>query len=336
MKRSFCLMGAVVLLLISGCQRNPLKPDISGIDVKISIKRLDADLFKVTPQNQDSLIDQLKRNYGEFFTLYNENIIALGDPSDSQYPSYLQTFLNDSMRVASKNKADSVFSSVKWLENKLQKAFRYYKYYFPKKEIPQFYTIISGFNQSIVTTTNAVGISLDNYLGVKCPFYRMLGLPEYKKMNMYPEKIPTDVLHSWGLSEFEQNDINDNLLSEMIYQGKLMYFLDSMLPDDPDYMKIGYQPEKIKWCEGHENGMWTYLIENKLLYNTDRMNIRRFTGPGPFTTSFTNESPGRAGVWIGWQIVRHYMKKNPNISLADLMKENDSQKILSQSGYAPE
>ncbi len=335
MKRLVCLIGAAVLLL-SSCQRNPLKPDISGIDVKISIKRLDVDLFKVTPQNQNVLIEELRKNYGEFFTLYNENIIALGNPADPQYPTYLQAFLTDSMRVASKNKSDSVFSSLKWLENKLQTAFRYYKYYFPKKSVPQFYTIISGFNQTIVTTSNAVGISLDNYLGEKCLFYRLLGLPEYKRMNMYPEKIPTDVLYAWAFSEFEQNDINNNLLSEMIYQGKLMYFLDCMFPDDPDYVKIGYKPEKINWCKSHENAIWTYLIENKMLYNTDRMNIRRFIGAGPFTSTFGNESPGRTGVWIGWQIVRHYMKKNSNATLADLMKENDSQKILSQSGYAPE
>ena len=115
-----------------------------------------------------------------------------------------------------------------------------------------------------------------------------------------------------------------------------MYFLDCIFPDDPDYLKIGYLPDKIKWCKEHENAMWTYLIENKLLYSNDHMNIRRFIGPGPFTSSFTTESPGKAGVWIGWQIVRQYMKKNPQVTLPVLMKENDSQKILSQSGYAPE
>lgn len=335
MNRLICLI-TIAFLPFYSCQRNPLKPDISGINVKINIKRLDRDLFKVTPQNQDTLIKELRNDYGEFFTLFNENIIALGDPKDPQYPTYLQAFLTDSMRIASKNKVDSVFNSIKWLQNKLQTAFRYYRYYFPRKEIPQFYTTISGFNQTIITTPNTVGISLDNYLGVNCPFYKMLGLPEYKRMNMYPEKIPTDILYAWGLSEFQRNDLHDNLLSEMIYQGKLMYFLDCMFPDDPDYIKIGYQPNKIVWCKSHENGMWTYLIENKLLYNTDRMNIRRFIGPAPFTSSFTNESPGKAGVWIGWQIVRQYMKKNPEITLSDLMKENDSQKILSQSGYSPE
>jgi len=77
-------------------------------------------------------------------------------------------------------------------------------------------------------------------------------------------------------------------------------------------------------------------VEHKLLFDNDRMNIRRFTGPGPFTSSFTSESPGKTGVWLGWQIVRKYMNKNPETSLPALMKEKDYQKILNYSGYDPE
>jgi len=66
------------------------------------------------------------------------------------------------------------------------------------------------------------------------------------------------------------------------------------------------------------------------------MNIVRFIGPAPFTSSFTNDSPGRTGSWLGWQIVRKYMKKNPEITLPELMKDDDYQKILNDSGYSPE
>jgi uncharacterized protein YjaZ len=82
--------------------------------------------------------------------------------------------------------------------------------------------------------------------------------------------------------------------------------------------------------------MWTYLIENKLLFDNSRMNILRFTGPGPFTNPFTAESPGKAGVWIGWQIVRKYMKRHPEVSVSALMNEKDNQKILNESGYDPQ
>lgn len=334
MHKGFLLVALIIL--ITGCHRNPLKVDVSGIDLKLEIKRLDRDIFLVKPGYQQIAIQKLRQTYGSFFNAYNENVIALGDPADSLYAGYLNTFLNDTMRILSRQKIDSVFSDLTGLEKKLQDGFRHYKYYFPHKTIPQVFTIISGFNQSVVMTNDAIGVSLDNYLGADCPFYLMLGLPAYKRENMNRDKIPTDVLYSWAISEFAFDESNTNLISNMIYEGKICYFLDAMFPEEPDYLKIGFKPDQLEWCKKNEAGMWTYLVEHRLLFNTDRMNIIRFTDPAPFTSSFTTDSPGRAGVWLGWQIVKKYMKKNPRISLPELMSENDYQKILNDSGYSPE
>ncbi len=334
MYKVLCLIPLIFVLIC--CQRNPLNVDVSGIDLKLDIKRLDRDIFRLNADNLNTTIPELKRTYGSFFDAYNENVIAIGDPSDSLYATYLNTFLTDSVRMLTRVKIDSAFSDLTVLEKKLEDGFRHYKYYFPKKTIPRVFTIISGFNQSVVMTRNAIGISLDNYLGAKCPFYAMLALPEYKRENMRSDKIPTDVLYSWGISEFEFDESKNNLLSNMIYQGKMIYFLDAMFPDEPDYLKIGFQPEKLEWCIKNEPGMWTYLVEHKLLFDTERMNIVRFIGPAPFTSTFTKDSPGRTGVWLGWQIVKKYMKKNPGITLPALMAENDYQKILNESEYSPE
>jgi hypothetical protein len=326
----------LVIIIFTSCQSDPLKVNVSGIDLTLTIKRLDRDIFNVTTENKKIAIQKLRKTYGSFFDEYNENVIALGNPSDSLYGSYLNTFLTDSMRVMSKLKIDSAFVDLTDLEKKLEDGFRHYKYYFPGKLIPKVFTIISGFNQSVVMTSDAIGISLDNYLGTNCPFYAMLGLPEYKRENMYNDKIPTDVLYNWALSEFVFDESTNNMISNMIYQGKLLYFLDAMFPDEPAHIKIGYRPDKLEWCIKNEAGMWTYLVEHKLLFTTDRMNIVRFIGPAPFTSVFTNASPGRTGSWLGWQIVKKYMKKNSNISLPMLMSDNDYQKILNDSGYSPE
>jgi len=81
--------------------------------------------------------------------------------------------------------------------------------------------------------------------------------------------------------------------------------------------------------------MWISLIENKLLFSDNQMDIRKLTGPAPFTYFFSNESPGRAGIWIGWQIVKQFAKRNPSMSLKQIMEETDYQKILHVSGYNP-
>lgn len=325
-----------LVIILGCCQTNPSKVNVSNIDLKLDIKRLDHDIFSITTGNAQVTIPRLEQKYGSFFKAYNENVLALGNPSDPLYFTYLNTFLQDSTRIASHLKIDSLYQDLTVIQQKLEDGFRHYKYHFPDKFIPQIITIISGFNQSVVMTENAVGISLDNYLGEDCPFYKMLGLPAFKRDNMHSAKIPTDVLYAWAVSEFEFDESNNNLLSNMVYQGKLIYFLDAMFPDEPDHLKIGFRPEKLEWCTKNEAGMWSYLIEQKLLFNSDRMNIVRFINPAPFTSCFTTESPGRTGIWIGWQIVRNYMKKNPGVSLSGLLADNDYQKILNESGYSPE
>jgi len=290
----------------------------------------------IKPDNLQEMVPRLNNKYGSFFTAYNENVIALGNSSDPKYANYLNAFLTDTIILAAREKIDSVFRDLTPIQKKLEGGFRHFRYYFPMKKIPQIITIVSGFNQSVVMTTEAIGISLDNYLGADCPFYKRLALPAYKRENMCSAKIPTDVLYAWGISEFEFDDANNNLLSNMIYQGKMIYFLDAMFPDEPDYLKIGFQPDKIEWCKKNESKMWTYLVEHRLLFNSERMNIIRFINPAPFTSSFTADSPGRAGIWIGWQIVRAYMKKHPEITLPSLLSDNDFQRILNESGYSPE
>jgi len=126
------------------------------------------------------------------------------------------------------------------------------------------------------------------------------------------------------------------LLDNMIQQGKLMYFVDAMLPEMHDSLKIGYTKLQLDWCKKNEAQMWSQLIEYKMLYSNKRMDIIRYINASPTTSGFPLESPGRTGVWIGWQIVRQYMKKFPETTLADLMQNSNYQQILNDSKYFPE
>ena len=153
---------------------------------------------------------------------------------------------------------------------------------------------------------------------------------------MHKHKLASDVVYAFAAMEFEKSKETTNLLSNMIYQGKLMYFVDALLPDLHDSLKIGYSAKQLEWCLNNEQQMWTYLVEQKMLYSNNRMDIVRYINDGPYTSSFPLESPARTGVWIGWQIVRQFMNKHPEISVQELMKNNDYQAILNASAYFPE
>src|SRR5690606_18843066 len=105
----------------------------------------------------------------------------------------------------------------------------------------------------------------------------------------------------------------NSLIGYMIYYGKELYLKDLLLPEHTDAEKIGYTPEQIGWSEENESYIWTYLVEEKLLYDTNSKLPNRFINPAPFSKFYLeidNESPGMIGRWIGWQIVRSFMKNN--------------------------
>ena len=73
-----------------------------------------------------------------------------------------------------------------------------------------------------------------------------------------------------------------------------------------------------------------------MLYSTDSKLANRFINPAPFSKFYLeidNESPGRVGAWIGWQIVRSYMKNN-EVSLKQLLVM-DATEIFNNSKYKP-
>ena len=79
-----------------------------------------------------------------------------------------------------------------------------------------------------------------------------------------------------------------------------------------------------------------YFIENRLLYSTDSKLYARFVANAPFSKFYIDidkDSPGRIGVWLGWQIVRSYMNNN-SVNLQQLLQTN-AEEIFKKSKYKP-
>lgn len=331
--RRFLTFAFLAVCLFS-CNRNPLQINVSNVTVDLKIKHLDVDLLVVKPGELQQSVPLLKANYGEFFDIFTYRMIGIGGTEHESFYNDLQSFMTDTLIASLKKEVAEKIDTSAFREDVLM-AFRHYKHYFPEKPVPEIYTCISGFNQSVVTAENLIGVSLDKYLGVNSRYYKDLGLPVYKRRNMHVEKMTPDMMYAWAFTEWPKTDNANNLLSHMIYEGKLMYFVDAMLPQLHDSLKIGFTREQLDFCKKGEATMWTYLAEHKLLFSTDRMDIKRFIDDGPYTSVFTDQSPARTGVWLGWQIVRSYMKENPEVKLADLMNDSNFQSILNNSGYQP-
>jgi hypothetical protein len=333
----FVKAGLLILLSViiaASCKKDPYKVDVSAIKTNMAITRFEEVLFSADPSAVDTLIPQWKKEFGVFFSHYCY-VAKLGSTDDPLFPERLRSFISNYYNYLAYKRTRQVFPDLNGITSSLNDAFRHYLYYFPDKAVPEVYTYISGFNQSAITDDSLLAIGLDKYLGSDENLYKQIGVYSYLMQNMHPGRIVPDCMNFWGETEFPFNDSVNNLVTNMIYRGKLLYFTSAMLPGQPDSLKWGYSQKDLDYFVSAEKAMWAYLVDEKLLFNTDRFTIDKFILEGPFTKDFGRGSPARAAVWIGYRIIESYMTKNSPITLPELMAERDYMKILNLSAYNP-
>lgn len=204
----------LTVVLFSACKRNPLKVDLSKVGSEVEVVRFDDGLLNIQGKDTLAAITELSNKYPDFFNLFTYRIIHVGGIGDDDFPKWMKSFIRDTMIQDVKVKTDSVFSDRDKIEKQIKKAFKYYAYHFPDKELPTVYTYISGFNQSIVTAENIVGISLDKYLGRDCRYYQQLNTtPQYKILNMRKERMIPEMAFAWAIAEFEDPNSATNVLT---------------------------------------------------------------------------------------------------------------------------
>jgi hypothetical protein len=323
-----------VLLATTACRQDPFRINTAGIRADVRLDRFEKALFSVDPAAVEQYIPQWEKEYGVFFSHFC-SVMNLGNIEDPGFPDRLRLFVTDHNNYLIYRRTLEVFPDLDTLTTGLENAFRHYRFYFPDKPVPRIITFVSGFNQSAITDDSLLAVGLDRYLGEHEILYSHAGIYNYLLVNMHPKKVLSDCMQFWGETEFPFNDSINNLISQMIYQGRLLYFTHAMLPDQSDTLSWGFTGKDMAYFQTAERSMWAYLVEKKLLFSTDRLTIDKFTLPGPFTKDFGQGSPARAAVWIGCRIVQSYMKKNQDVTLQALMNERNYLKILNLSAYNP-
>jgi len=329
------LFLSTIILVSTGCKSDPLDVDISGMEVTIELERFDQDLFEMDQDTADAAIGALYKSYGDFFDVFNVHVISIGQASSRRYSSYLSMFINDPTNREVFDYTRQVFASTSEIEDRLSEGFSHYLYHYPDSTAPRVVGYVSRFNQGLFTVGNFVGVGLDQYLGSDCSYYQKMGVPAYLARKKEPQRVPVDVMLAWATQLYPFNDSVDNVLSRMIYHGQLAWFVGAMFPELDDQDIMGFTEDQMLWCRNNEKQMWTHLVEEKLLFSTDPMNIRKLVEDAPSTRFYTSESPGRAAVWQGWQILRAYADRHPKFSVQEVMSQRNYQDLLRLSRYNP-
>lgn len=335
----FLFLFAGLSLLLTSCQHDSLDVDLSGVNTAaLKVQRLDKDLMQLNSSNIAVQTGILQRNYGKWYDYYLINFLNPGGSHDSLYPKSVLAFTRDRDIRDAYASIQKLYpdQKVEALAREADDCVKRFHYHFPKRALPtRFITVMSGWNYSSAYADSALVVSLDMYLGDTSGFYQMLRLPQYQTRNMNERYILADMARGWLLTEFDNSDAVNTLLHHTIFYGKLYYAIEALLPNEQDSVLIGYSSKQMSYCQSYEKKLWGYFAEKNRLYENNLQTVRELTSEGPFTGAISKECPPRIAMWVGWQIVRSYMKNNKEATLESLMNEKDAAKILNKSKYRP-
>lgn len=303
--------------LFSCEQKSKVEKAVEEIPVKISVDRFDQAFFQAKPED----LFRLKAEYPFFF------------PEGVKDEVWIEKMQNKDWRELYQA-VQKKYPDFNKQATEIEDLFKHIKYFFPKTITPKVYTVIAevDYSNKAIYANDKLIIALEMYLGKDVKFYMDA---EYLKENFEERQMMPDIVSSFSLRKIPP-PADKTLLSNMIYYGKELYLKDVLLPNFTDAEKIGYKPEQITWCAENESYMWRYFIDENLLFNSDSKLPNRFINLAPFSKFYLeidNETPGRVGQWVGWQIVRSFMKNN-EISLQDMLKM-DAKELFEKSKYKP-
>ena len=303
-------------------------------NAKIDIYRFETSLFSANNSNIDEHIMEWNSELGPFFKTFNNNILGTDLNSKNFKKDILSFIAHQDMRLAY-DSVVKIYPQIDFIEIELSDNFDRYSQFFPKRDLPKVVTYFSGFNYGVVTNDSILAIGLDFFLGKDCSLYKRLNSPEYMRFFNQQEFIIPFCFEAIANKEFPDLSYGGDFLSQMINKGKIMYFLDEILIEYSDADILRYSQDQLDWCYKNEKNVWSYLIDNDILYTTDIRKFRSYIDYAPFAKGMPNDSPGRIAYFIGWNIVNAYMVNNKNVSLNQLMNNSDYHNILQKSKYKP-
>ncbi len=331
---------ALVLAVIASCKHDRLEVNTDSVKAEpVVIKRLDKDIFALNESNLKGQTAVLQKKYGSvFFNRYISSIVNKGGMQDSLYNVSLIRFVTDKDMSTAYTDVEKLYTDndVELIGDELTNVVSRFKVLFPGKKIPkQFVTFMSGFNYNVVYVDSTLAIGLEMYMGENYKYYGPLQFPQFRTRTMNKQHLVSDAVRGWLITEFDNNDVVNNLLNHMIFYGKIFYTCDALLPNVADSIKLGYSVAQMNYCNTYENKLWGFFVKDNKLYDNDLKVVGQYTSDGPFTGSISKECPPRIAMWLGKQVVKSYMEHNEDVSFEELMKEPDAQKILSKSKYKP-
>lgn len=313
------LFSFLLILSCICCSTKRNLPDVSAIKVDLKTTRFEQSFFAIDTSKMDASIQHLFEQHKGFSQDFLFNILGT--------PNHPDSVMHDAKLFFATYKsiyteAEKVFANFSATEASIKEGLQYVHYYFPSYLLPtKLYTFVGPLNSyaSIITPSNELAVGLQLYLGKNYSVYQseevQVMYPAYISRRFDKAFIPTNCMKNIIDDLFlnlQKQKKGQQLVEQMIEEGKRLYLLDAFLPNEADSIKTGYTNNQLKACMANEKNIWSFFVQSDLLYQNDPSQISSFVNDGPNTPEFGEACPGNIGLFVGWQIVKKWMEKQPD------------------------
>lgn len=342
-RKNYSLLLLLLFPFLYACQPDDSEsvPDVSDIEIDVQLRRFEQDLFSLDTNNLATGLERLEAAYPAFSEIFFNQVLGSRNPevAPQGHVAYVEGFLaHPSVRFLY-DTTMAVYPTLEGVREEYEQAFRYFRHYFPDQPVPSVTTFLSEYTVGVfIYGANDLAVGLDFFLGSDFPYLRYL--PNNPNFSAYLTRtFNRDHLVAKSLQPLVQDlngrPVGDRLLDMMIHNGKELYLLDRLLPFKADSVIMEVTGQQMDWLLDNELEMWAYFLKEDLLYSNEWQDIRKFVEYSPHSPGMPPEAPGRTANFIGWRIVREYMRRHPEKTMQDLLTLKDSQQILDRSRYKP-
>ena len=323
---------AICLMMASCQEKTPAykaKLDIKTEPYDIEFDRYEETLFNLDTANFQQELMKIQDRYRVFLD---------GDLNDLEAVSYLKDFAVDPFSITLYNKVKTSFPDLRQVESLVEDVLAHFHYYYPDIQLPtKAFTCVTGVTADVPAVQifgDDIVISLDWYLDDE-EIYDQIGMPRYMSLRRNLSTLAKDVAKELYMSYLDEWRKQGQVIDEMVYCGKVDFFVEAMCPTLPDSVLLGYSTRQWQWAVDNEGAVWADIVGSRRLYDSSLDSYMMFFGDGPFTQAYSNDAPSRLGEFFGLNIVRSYVSTHDDFSLPQFMNRTDMQEIFQDSGYKP-
>ena len=231
-----------ICLMMAACQEKTpaykAKLDIKTEPYNLEFDRYEETLFNLDTANFQQELMKIQDRYRVFLD---------GDLNDMEAVGYLKDFAVDPFSITLYNRVKSAFPDLRQVEPIVEEVLAHFHYYYPDIQLPtKAFTCVTGVTADVPAVQifgDDIVISLDWYLGDE-EVYDQIGMPKYMALRRTLPTLAKDVAKALYVNYLEAWRKQGQVIDEMVYCGKMDFFVEAMCPTLPDSVLLGYSTKQ--------------------------------------------------------------------------------------------